>query len=88
MDNYKVDDFEVVKELEPVNGCALCWFSQVVVEHNKQCQVMAYPAGMALEVRYGGCENGHHYRLKERSELHARDRYAVADEITRRINKQ
>lgn len=62
MDNYKVDDFEVVQELEPVSGCDMCWFYQEA-GHNKRCTVVISPVGIELEEKFGECETGHHYKL-------------------------
>ena len=62
MDNYKVEDFEAVKELEPVSGCDVCWFLQQV-GHNKRCQVFTTQVGIELEDKFGPCQGGHHYKL-------------------------
>lgn len=61
-DKLKVEDFEVVQELEPVDGCELCWFYQEV-GHNKRCNVVIDPVGIMLEEKHGECEEGHHYKL-------------------------
>ncbi len=61
MDNYKVDDFEVIQETEPVNGCDTCWFYQEV-GYNKRCNVIIHPVGIELEKKHGECQGGHHYK--------------------------
>jgi hypothetical protein len=66
MDKYKVDDFEAVQELEPVNGCDVCWFYQVGFMDNKRCAVVTSPVGQELEEKFGECEEGHHYKLIEK----------------------
>ena len=62
MDNYKVEDFEVVQEIEPVSGCDMCWFYQEV-GYSKRCTVVTSIVGQDLEERFGECEEGHHYKL-------------------------
>ena len=60
----KVEDFEVVKEPEPINGCELCYFYQDFNER-KRCLLVFEPAGAELELKYGDCaDEGHHYELK------------------------
>ena len=61
--NLTVDDFEVIHENEPVDGCSLCWFYQEK-GFNKRCTVVIHPVGQELEQKFGECETGHHYTLK------------------------
>jgi hypothetical protein len=67
MDEYKVEDFEVVREDEPVDGCSLCWFYQAK-GFNKRCTVVNHQAGFELEKLTGGCETGFHYTLKNNTD--------------------
>jgi hypothetical protein len=62
MDNYKVEDFEVVQEIEPVDGCDMCCFYQEA-GYNKRCTVVTTTVGQDLEARFGECQDGHHYKL-------------------------
>ena len=67
MQDYNVDDFEVVKEIEPVHGCDLCWFYKEC-GHNKRCSAVTNPVGIELEKLTGGCETGFHYTLKNNTD--------------------
>ena len=63
----KVEDFEVVIEKEPMNGCDECYFYQIF-NGKMRCFSVLEPIGLALEVIHGDCINGHHYKLKTKND--------------------
>ena len=62
----KIEDFEVVKETEPMNGCAACYF-YTNFNGCKRCMLVFEAVGAELEQINGDCgDEGHHYKLKNK----------------------